>query len=117
MMEKKKRIRKSGAIYQPVQVFSKYLPLIYSVDELWKEFEVYCKQYFHDQDTHFFAFHRSPDAMDCWLRLLDNMGGGVPLVVFAAGAYLLLEYEKTGHDLDGELEAVPENWKVREDFL
>ena len=111
MMEEKKRTRKNGAIYQPVHVFSKYLPLIYSVDELWKEFEVYCKQFFHERDADFFAFHRDPDAMNFWYALLDNMGGGVPLVVFAAGAYLLLEYEKAGHDLDAELAAVPAKWK------
>lgn len=87
-------------------------PLIYTIDELWEEFEVYCKQFFYDRDKDFFAFHRNPEAMNYWYALLDNMGGGVPLVVFAAGAYLLLECEKAGHDLDAELAAVPEKWKV-----
>ncbi len=108
------RRRKSKAEYMPVQIFNKYLPLIYTVDELWKEFHVYCKQFFYDRDKRFFAFYREPEAMNAWVGLIDNMGGGVPLVVFAAGAFLILVYEKNGHNLDEELAAIPEIWRLKE---
>ncbi len=42
------------------------------------------------------------------------MGGGVPLAVYAAGAFLLLAYEKSGHDLDDEAEARLDKWQVDE---
>ena len=38
--------------------------------------------------------------------MLDNMGGGFPLTMFASVAFLLLAYKEQGHDLDAELEAL-----------
>ncbi len=36
--------------------------------------------------------------------MLDNMGGGILLILFASAAFLPLEYKEQGHDLDAELE-------------
>ena len=38
--------------------------------------------------------------------MLDNMGGGFPLSLFASAAFLLLAYKDQGHDLDAELKAL-----------
>ena len=46
----------------------------------------------------------SPAGRHFWLPcMLDNMGGGFPLSLFAAAAFLLLTYRDRGHDLDAEL--------------
>lgn len=95
-------------------IFNKYLPLIYTVDELWDEFQTYCRQFFGDRGKDYFVFKRDPKSMNTWASLISNMGGGVPLMVFASGAFLLLAYEKSGHDLDDEVEALPEKWQVEE---
>ncbi len=98
--------------YKATMIFKKYLPLIYTVDEIWDEFQTYCKQFFYDKNKDYFVFERNPTAMNIWTVLLENMGGGIPLMVFAAGAFLILAYEKAGHNLDNELAVLPENWKV-----
>lgn len=95
-------------------IFNKYLPLIYTVDELWDQFQTYCRQFFSDKPMDYFCFIRDPKSMNTWAALIANMGGGVPLVVYAAGGFLLLAYEKSGHDLDDEVEALPEKWQVEE---
>ena len=40
--------------------------------------------------------------------MIDNMGGGFPLTLFALAAFLLLSYKEQGHDLYAELEALHE---------
>lgn len=92
--------------YRPVYMFSKYVELIYNVDELWDEFQHYLREIMPDRrDDRFFEHHREPQSMDIWYQMLDNMGGGWPTITFAAASFLLLRYQVLGHDLDKELRA------------
>ena len=88
----------------PVYWFDRYLELIFAKDELWEQFQMYVEQTAYDRDERFFAFHRDPECIDIWRQMLDNMGGGFPLSLFAAAAFLLLSYRDRGHDLDAEME-------------
>ena len=88
----------------PIFWFDRYLELIFAKDELWEQFQMYVEQTAYDRDERFFAFHRDPECIDIWRQMLDNMGGGFPLSLFAAAAFLLLTYRDRGHDLDAELE-------------
>ena len=56
----------------------------------------------------FFEYHRNPECIEIWRQMIDNMGGGFPLTLFASAAFLLLSYKEQGHDLDAELEALHE---------
>ena len=87
----------------PVYWFDRYLELIFAKDELWEQFQMYVRQTAYDRDERFFAFHRDPECIDIWRQMLDNMGGGFPLSLFAAAAFLLLSYRDRGHDLDAEM--------------
>ena len=92
--------------YSPIYMFYKYKELIYAVDELWDEFQRYLRDVAPDRsDERFFEHHREPQSMDVWDLMLDNMGGGWPIVTFAAASFLLLRYQALGHDLDKELRA------------
>lgn len=94
--------------YSPVPCFMKYLPLIYSVDELWDSFQLYVRSEFSGQNENFFAFHREVNAMNIWQKVIEDNGGGIPVSIFAAGAYLVLRYKELGHDIDAELQALYE---------
>ena len=91
---------------RPVALFDKYLELIFAKDELWEPFQVYVRQCRPYRGDRFFEYHRNPDCIEIWRQMLDNMGGGFPLTLFASAAYLLLAYKEQGHDLDAELEAL-----------
>ena len=66
------------------------------MDELWEQFQMYVRETAYDRDERFFAFHRDPECIDIWRQMLDNMGGGFPLSLFAAAAFLLLTYRDRG---------------------
>lgn len=91
--------------YAPVGMFNEYLELIFATDVLWERFQMYVRQ--EIDGTHFgedfFAFKRDPECIQIWRQMLDNMGGGFRLSLFAATAFELLSYEAAGHDLDAEL--------------
>lgn len=89
--------------YSPIPCFMRYLPLLYKVDELWENFQLYIRSAFPDMEESFFAFQRSGEAMAVWARAVADMGGGIPPSVFASAAFLLLRYRDLGHDLDREL--------------
>lgn len=92
--------------YNPIYMFIKYKELIYEVDELWDEFQSYLRDITPGRrDEQFFEHHREPQSLDVWDQMLENMGGGWPIVTFAAAAFLLLRYQALGHDLDKELRA------------
>ena len=38
-----------------------------------------------------------------WNRVVENMGDGIPLSIFAAGVYLVQRYRELGHDPDSQL--------------
>lgn len=95
--------------YSPIPCFRKYLPLVYAVDELWDSFQLYVRSEFPDKDEDFFAFHRSREAMAVWSDVIENMGSGMPISIFAAAAYLILRYKELGHDPDRELDALGQN--------
>ena len=88
----------------PIYWFDRYLELIFAKDELWEQFQMYVRQTAHGRNERFFAFHRDPECIEIWRQMLDNMGGGFPLSLFAAAAFILLSYRDRGHDLDAELE-------------
>lgn len=91
--------------YSPVGMFNKYLELIFASDALWERFQMYVRQELDPtqfREDHF-AFQRDPECIDIWRQMLDNMGGGFRLSLFAAMAFELLSYKATGHDLDEEL--------------
>lgn len=94
--------------YSPIPHFMRYLPLIYKVDELWENFQLYIRSAFPDKEEGFFAFHRSEEAMNIWARAVADMGGGIPPSIFAAAVFLLLRYRELGHDLDRELAELSE---------
>ena len=81
----------------------KYLPLIYKVDELWENFQLYIQSAFPDKEENFFAFQRSDEAMAIWAQAIADMGGGIPPSIFASAVFLILRYRELGHDLDREL--------------
>ena len=89
--------------YSPIPYFMKYLPLIYKVDELWENFQLYIQSAFPDKEENFFAFQRSDEAMAIWAQAIADMGGGIPPSIFASAVFLLLRYRELGHDLDREL--------------
>lgn len=89
--------------YSPIPGFMKYLPLIYAVDELWESFQLFIRSQFSNEDESFFAFRRDGEAMSVWKRVVENMGDGIPLSIFAAGVYLVQRYRELGHDPDSQL--------------
>lgn len=89
--------------YSPIPYFMKYLPLIYKVDELWENFQLYIQSAFPDKEENFFAFRRSDEAMAIWAKAIADMGGGIPPSIFASAVFLILRYRELGHDLDREL--------------
>ncbi len=96
-------------VISPIPLFSKYLELIFAVDDLWESFQFFVRQTVPSQRDDFFAYHRDPEGINIWYRMLDNMGGGLPLTLFASAAFLLLAYKEQGHDLDKELETLLKN--------
>lgn len=89
--------------YSPVPCFMQYLPLIYKVDELWENFQLYIRSAFPDKEENFFAFQRSDEAMAIWAQAIADMGGGIPPSIFASAVFLIQRYRELGHDLDREL--------------
>ena len=92
--------------YSPIPCFMQYLPLIYKVDELWENFQLYIRSAFPDKEENFFAFQRSDEAMAVWAQAIADMGGGIPPSIFASAVFLILRYRDLGHDLDRELAAL-----------
>ena len=90
----------------PIPLFGRYLELIFANDDLWGNFQHYVRHSGPRREDGFFAYHREPECIEIWRQLLENMGGGFPLTLFASAAFLLLAYEAEGHDLDAELEAL-----------
>ena len=90
----------------PIPIFSKYLELIFDNDDLWENFQNYVRQSGPYRGEEFFEYHRDQECIDIWRQMLDNMGGGFPITLFASAAFLLLAYKEQGHDLDAELEAL-----------
>lgn len=95
-------------VISPIPLFSKYLELIFAKDELWNNFQMFVRQTSPRRGDEYFEYHRNPECIEIWRQMLDNMGGGFPLSLFAAAAFLLLEYKEQGHNLDAELEALRE---------
>ncbi len=93
-------------IMSPIPLFSKYLELIFANDDLWNNFQGFVRECGPYRGDEFFEYHRDPECIEIWRQMLDNMGGGFPLMLFASAAFLLLDYEKQGHDLDAELEQI-----------
>ena len=93
-------------IISPIPYFSKYLELIFANDILWNNFQYYVQETSDRKGDRFFEFHRDPECIEIWRQMLDNMGGGFPLSLFASAAFLLLAYKDQGHDLDAELKAL-----------
>lgn len=91
--------------------FKKYMPLLYTNDILWEEFQLLCRRLFHDRDDEFFAFHRDPDCALTWLALICNMGGGVPFYFFQASDFIILAYKDQGFDIDEELKNAPAEYR------
>lgn len=89
--------------YSPIPCFMQYLPLIYKVDELWENFQLYIRSAFPDKEENFFAFQRSDEAMAVWAKAIADMGGGIPPSIFASAVFLIQRYRELGHDLDREL--------------
>ncbi|MGN0982690.1 MAG: hypothetical protein ACI4O0_07355 [Candidatus Limivicinus sp.] len=89
--------------YSPIPCFMQYLPLIYKVDELWENFQLYIRSAFPDKEENFFAFQRSDEAMAIWAQAIADMGGGIPPSIFASAVFLIQRYRELGHDLDREL--------------
>ncbi len=90
----------------PIPVFSKYLELLYANDYLWENFQTYVRLSGPYRGDDAFEYHRDPECIEIWRQMLDNMGGGFPLSLFASAAFLLLAYKENGHDLDAELAAL-----------
>lgn len=91
--------------YSAVGMFNKYLELIFAVDALWERFQMYVRQELDPNQFRkdHFAFQRDPECIRIWRQMLDNMGGGFRVSLFAAMAFDLLSYKAAGHDLDEEL--------------
>lgn len=92
--------------YSPIPCFLQYLPLIYKVDELWENFQLYIRSAFPDKEENFFAFQRSDEAIAIWAQAIADMGGGIPPSIFASAVFLIQRYRELGHDLDRELAAL-----------
>ena len=88
----------------PIPYFNKYIELLFAKDALWDRFQMYVRETSNRKGDRFFEFYRDPACIKTWLQMTDNMGGGFPLSLFAAAAFLLLAYQDEGHDLDKELE-------------
>ena len=95
-------------VISPIPLFSKYIELIFAKDELWENFQMYVRQSGPHRGDEYFEYHRNPECIEIWRQMIDNMGGGFPLTLFASAAFLLLSYKEKGHDLDAELEALHE---------
>ncbi len=93
-------------LLSPIPYFDKYLEILFANDFLWEFFQMYVRQAAPKNREDFFAYHRDPECVGIWREMLENMGGGLPLSLFAAGAFLLLSYKDQGHDLDAELAAL-----------
>ncbi len=93
-------------VISPIPVFSKYLELIFANDDLWENFQTYVRMSGLYRGDEFFEYHRDPKCIKIWRQMLENMGGGFPLTLFASAAFLLLSYKEQGHDLDAELESL-----------
>ena len=94
--------------YSPLSWFAKYLEILYAKDDLWEEFQHYVREIEPNRDADFFAYNRDPECVEAWRQMLENMGGGFPLIFFASASFLLLRYKEAGHDLDVELERIHE---------
>jgi len=90
----------------PIPLFSKYIELIFDNDNLWESFQHFVRHSGPYRGDEFFEYHRDPECIEIWRQMLDNMGGGFPITLFASAAFLLLAYKEQGHDLDAELEAL-----------
>ncbi len=90
----------------PIPLFSKYIELIFDNDDLWENFQHFVRHSGPYRGDEFFEYHRDPECIEIWRQMLDNMGGGFPITLFASAAFLLLAYKEQGHDLDAELEAL-----------
>lgn len=101
-----KRDNDDYEVISPVPYFTKYKELIFDNDDLWENFQYYVRFILPDQGDDFFAYHRAPECIEIWDQMLDNMGGGIPLSLFASAAFLLLAYQDQGHDLDAELKKI-----------
>ena len=111
-----KNLRDIHLNLSPIPCFRKYLPILFANDKLWEEFQHYVRREAPTQNEDFFAFHRDKECMDIWYQMLENMGGGWPLRLFAAASFLLLTYKDQGHDLDAELAAVCDD-RLSDGFL
>ncbi len=100
-----------GQKHGPVYYFSKYIELIFANDDLWQDFQLYISQSGLNRGNEYYEHHRDPECISLWQQMLDNMGGGWPITLFASASFSLLEYEKMGHDLDAELAALQEQKK------
>ena len=96
-------------IISPIPYFNKYLELIFANDDLWKNFQNYVRESHPYRGDEFFEYHRDPECIEIWKQMTDNMGGGLPLSLFASAAFLLLAYKDQGHDLDEELKELKDN--------
>ncbi len=101
-MAARKSEKDDGMLLSPVALFDKYLELIFAKDVLWYRFLSYLRSLlpFCGDDS---IYRRDPENIEIWRGMLDNMGGGLPLSLYAAASFELLAYEKAGHDLDKEL--------------
>ena len=92
-------------VISPIPYFKEYLELIFENDDLWENFQTYVRECSSkDRDGSFYEFHRDAECLEIWRQMIDNMGGGWPLTLFASAAFLLLAYKDSGHDLDAELQ-------------
>ena len=92
--------------YSPVGLFGQYIEVLFDDDDLWEHFLYYIRQAEPDREDDFYAYHREPECAEIWRAMLENMGGGWPLWLFAAAGFLLMRYKEEGHDLDAELERI-----------
>ncbi len=94
------------SMISPVPLFRKYIELLFANDDLWMNFQHYIRENSDRDENKFYEFRRDPKCISTWLEMLDNMGGGWPLSLFAAAAFVLMAYRDAGHDLDAELAAL-----------
>ncbi len=105
----KRNVKATDELISPVYLFNKYIEIIFANDELWELFQTYVRQSGPYRGDEFFEYHRDPECIEIWRQMLENMGGGFPLTLFASAAFLLLAYKEQGHDLDSELENLHRN--------
>ena len=101
-MAKKKTVEEE-ILNSPIQMFDRYLELIFTNDELWYRFQGYVRSSVPYRGEEYFEYRRDPECIEIWRQMLDNMGGGFPITLFASAAFLLQSYRDAGHDLDKEL--------------